>query len=206
MTALMARLGLGSRVDNVSYGQLPSVEMDHRTELPPPDDAVPDEPAGARSDGDPAVAVAAEVDDGPRDWRSSALSALPVAGVSRRRAALLLAGVVTIWVVSVFARQVGEASAATARADAVRAGNAALQVEVASLDAELALIGRPPYIEQQARGYGLGGHRERPFSIAPDAPPLGPDAPGSASVRLGSDAARESPLEVWLSILFGPGG
>ena len=42
------------------------------------------------------------------------------------------------------------------------------------------------------------------FSLAPDAPPLPKDAPGSASVRLGADTTRVTPLESWLTLLFGP--
>jgi hypothetical protein len=45
--------------------------------------------------------------------------------------------------------------------------------------------------------------REIPFTLADDAPPLGPDAPGSAAVRLGAVADRRSPLESWLDLLFG---
>ena len=39
--------------------------------------------------------------------------------------------------------------------------------------------------------------------LADDAPPLAPDAPGSASVRLGAVVDRPSPLESWLDLLFG---
>ena len=42
---------------------------------------------------------------------------------------------------------------------------------------------------QQARGYGLGGRREIPFTLAPSAPAAAQDAPGSASVREAGGAA-----------------
>jgi len=46
---------------------------------------------------------------------------------------------------------------------------------------------------------------EIPFTLAPGASPLPDDAPGSAVRRLGA-APAVSPLERWLTILFGPGG
>jgi cell division protein FtsB len=132
------------------------------------------------------------------------LSDLPVAGLTRRRIALLLAALVAAWVIVLFARQVGEASEAMSRADAMRTSNAALEVEVSALEDELALIRRQEYITQQAREYRLGTTREIPFILADDAPPLAPDAPGSAAVRLGAVTERPSPLESWLELLFGP--
>jgi cell division protein FtsB len=133
------------------------------------------------------------------------LSDLPVAGLTRRRMALLIGALVAAWVIVLFARQVGEASEATARADDMRAANVALQVEVTALEDELQLIQRQAYIEQQARQYRLGTPREIPFVLADDAPPLAADAPGTAAVRLGAVADRRSPLESWLRILLGPG-
>jgi cell division protein FtsB len=134
------------------------------------------------------------------------LSDLPVAGLTRRRIALLIGSLVAAWVIVLFARQVGDASEATARADGMRAANVSLQGEVAALQGELQLIGRQAYIEQQAREYRLGTPREIPFVLADDAAPLAADAPGTAAVRLGAVADRSSPLESWLELLFGPGG
>ena len=56
-----------------------------------------------------------------------------------------------------------------------------------------------------ARAYGLGGRKEIAFALAPDAPPLASDAPGSAGLRVGAAASRVSPLDRWLTLLFGPG-
>ena len=58
-----------------------------------------------------------------------------------------------------FARQVSEASAATARAEAMVAANAAQRTEIAGLERELERIQRQRFILQQARGYGLGGRQ-----------------------------------------------
>ena len=131
------------------------------------------------------------------------LSDLPVAGLTRRRVALLIAALIAAWMIVLFARQVGEASEATTRADGMRAANVTLDREVAAAQSELDLIQRLPYIEQQAREYRMGHPREIPFVLADDAPPLAEDAPGSAAVRLGAVVERASPLDSWLDLLFG---
>ena len=102
-----------------------------------------------------------------------------------------------------FARQVGEASEATARANDMRASNATLTRDVAAAQHELTLIQQQAYIQQQAREYRLGHPREIPFILADDAPPLAADAPGSAAVRLGEVVDRRTPIESWLDLLFG---
>ena len=135
------------------------------------------------------------------------LADLPVAGLTRRRIAFVLAALVVAWVVVLFARQVGEASAATGRAEELRRSNAALAAEVQALEQELELIGRQAYIVQQARAHRLGGGREIAFTLEQGAPALAEDAPGMASVRLGArDGERRTPLESWLQLLFGPSG
>ncbi len=131
------------------------------------------------------------------------LSDLPVAGLTRRRIALLIGALVAAWVIVLFARQVGEASEATTRATDMRASNATLARDVAAAQHELDLIQQQAYIEQQAREYRLGRPREIPFILADDAPPLPADAPGSAAVRLGEVIDRPSPIESWLDLLFG---
>jgi cell division protein FtsB len=156
-----------------------------------------DEPTPDPTDGPDLAAVPAA--SGVPD-----LAALPIAGITRRRAAAVVGTMLAVWIVIVFARQVSEASAASNRAEAAASHNIALEIEIAALERELQLIGRQEYIEQQARGYGLGSRREIPFTLADDAPPLGADAPGSAAVRLGATVDRVTPLERWLSMLFGP--
>jgi cell division protein FtsB len=133
------------------------------------------------------------------------LSSLGVAGLTRRRTAGLLGAFLAIWIVIVFARQVGDASAASTRVEQVAADNVAMSAQVAGLERELGDIQRQHYVEQQARAHGLGGSKEIAFTLAADAPPLAADAPGSASVRLGARTDHVSPLERWLTLLFGPG-
>jgi cell division protein FtsB len=156
-------------------------------------------PTPPQADGD-------ELDQTGEEAASSTLdlAGLTVAGLTRRRVAFLGAAFVAAWIVILFARQVGQASEASARLRALDAGNRALTAQVSSLQHELELIQRQEYIEQQARGYGLGKGPEIAFSLAPGAPAQPADAPGSASVRLGASTDSPSPLESWLSMLFGP--
>lgn len=131
------------------------------------------------------------------------LSDLPVAGLTRRRIAILLGALVAAWVIVLFARQVGEASEATARADAMRTANVQLEQEVSALGDELTLIQKQAYIAQAARQYRLGNPKEIPFTLQDDAPALPEDAPGSALVRLGTKTDQPTPLESWGRLLFG---
>jgi cell division protein FtsB len=132
------------------------------------------------------------------------LEGFGVVGITRRRVAWLLAAILATWVVIVFARQVGEASTASAQASRIETDNAQLAANVAALQRELDTIQQEPFVMQEARANGLGGPNERPFRLAPGASPLPPDAPGSALTRLGSIGHRQTPLESWLSLLFGP--
>lgn len=160
--------------------------------------------ARARSGAGPADPPGGEADAGRGTGVATAsLAGLGVAGLGRRRAALLAGTFATVWIVVVFARQMGEASSATLTADALRAENAALALEVEGLRDELLRIQELRYVVQQARAFDLGAARERPFALAPDAPALAPDAPGSAERRLASVSAHRTPLDTWLSLLFG---
>ena len=132
------------------------------------------------------------------------LTGLSVAGLTRRRMAVIAAAMLAAWIVIAFARQVSDASAAATRAQDIATGNAMLRLEVAAMERELDSIARQRFVEQQARAYRVGGAREIPFALAPDAPPLAENAPGSAAVRLGAEADAVSPLERWLTVLFGP--
>jgi cell division protein FtsB len=160
----------------------------------------PDAPAAPPETGDPAESDR----EGEELSLLPSLSSLPIAGLSRRRLAFLAAGLVTAWIVVAFARQVGEASAATARLEGLEASNTRLAAQVSALQREYELIQRQTWIEQQARAYGLGGRRDVPFALAAGAPSLAPDAPGSGAVRLGAEADTTTPLESWLTLLFGP--
>jgi hypothetical protein len=164
------------------------------TPLPPDADrAVGDPPPGAPS------TTRAAGGRGPVD-----LPLLPIGGFTRRRMLWIAVGLATVWIVIGFTRQVRDASAASAHADALRAGNAALQDEVAALQRERDLIQRPEFIGLQARVYGLGGRHEIPFTLASDAGPLTSNAPGSTPAALAARSAGSSPIDAWLSVLFGP--
>jgi hypothetical protein len=143
-------------------------------------------------------------EDAQRDPAEVALRALPVAGVSRRRVAWLIGVAISLWVVAVFARQVGDASAAADRAAQVRADNAALTARVEALQRERDTVQQQSFIQFQARAYGLGTAQEKRFTLAANAPPLPADAPGSASLRLAPEPTPQTPLDAWLSLLFGP--
>jgi cell division protein FtsB len=180
-------------------GSYDSRNVDDRRAPKPPVTPAPDAPA------DPIAARAAAGDGvaaGGADLVD--LSSLSIAGITRRRVGWACAALVAAWIVVIFARQAGEGAAAAARADQVARDNAALAAEVASLEHELQVIERPAYIAQQARGYDLGTDKEIPFTLDPSVATPGPDAPGSASTRVGAEEQRVTPLESWLSLLFGP--
>lgn len=141
----------------------------------------------------------------PKAGKAIDPATLPMPSLSRRRvitaAGILVAGFLSL----TFAQQVGEASAASQHADDLRAANAELREEVARLERDLDHVQDPRFITLEGRAYGLGGRREIPFALAGGAPALAPDAPGSASVRLGADQQERSPLDAWLDVLFGEG-
>lgn len=143
------------------------------------------------------------------DDRAESSPSPAVAGPSlpftRRRLALLVGGLVALWLVGVFARQVGEAATAANQADQMRARNAAMQQDVASLEGEIKLVQQPAFVSQMARGYSLGSPVEIPFAVDPNAPPPPPDAPGSAGIKPVDTAREPTPLESWLQVLFGSG-
>jgi hypothetical protein len=142
--------------------------------------------------------------EGPRQPADAALRALPVAGMSRRRFGWLAGIALSLWIVAVFARQVGEASAAADRADQVRVENAALASQVAALRHERDVVQQRTFIQFQARAFGLGDAHEQRFTLAANAPALASDAPGSASIAMTGEDSPKSPLDSWLSLLFGP--
>jgi cell division protein FtsB len=141
------------------------------------------------------------------DDLSAAPSSLPGPTISltRRRLALLVAGLFALWLVGVFARQVGEAASAASQADQMRARNAAMEVDVASLEREIQLVQQPGYVAEAARGYLLGTPGEIPFTVDPNAPPLPADAPGSTGIKPDASVQNPGPLDSWLQVLFGTG-
>jgi cell division protein FtsB len=168
----------------------------------------PDRRETATDSDDPesGAAVPASAPDAPANGASDVidLSALSVAGITRRRVGWVAAALLSAWIVVVFARQAGDAASAASRADQIERDNAALSAEVASLERELDIIERPAYIAQQARAYRVGSPKEIPFTLDSSVPDPGPNAPGSASLRVGAHDERPTPLESWLSLLFGP--
>jgi cell division protein FtsB len=172
--------------------------MPSRSPRPPTDPLAAPEPSPPG--GDPG---APEPEPPPRITPD--LSALPIAGIGRRQVAMIIGSLVAAWIIFMFARQIGDASAASTRAEALVAANETLRDDIEASRRELQLIQRQAYVLQQARGYGLGKGREIPFSLAPDAPPLPADAPGSAAVRVGAGGETTTPFERWMDLLFGPG-
>jgi hypothetical protein len=146
--------------------------------------------------------VSAAPDDGPEP--SPSLPPVAIAGLSRKRLAWIVACVVAGWILLTFARQVGEAADATARADRARTENASIAAELGRLQGELAYIQQPRFVAQQARAYGVGGRREHPFTLQVGAPQLPANAPGSASQRVGHRTTERTPLQAWIQVLFGP--
>jgi cell division protein FtsB len=141
----------------------------------------------------------------PEDDPSAAPSRRPTVPFSRRRLAILVAGLFSLWLVGVFARQVGQATSAANQADQMRARNAAMERDIASLEQELTLIKQPAFVSQMARGYLLGSTREVPFVLDPNAPPLPANAPGSVGIKPDTAAQSAGPLDSWLEVLFGSG-
>ena len=155
---------------------------------------------GAATGADPSREPSAG--DDPGGPIAPDLASLPIAGITRRRMAAAVAVLLAVWIVIVFARQASEAQAATGRAGSLVVANLQQRTHLTALERELRQIQQDRYILQQARGYGLGGPKEVAFTLDPDAPPLPADAPGSAAVRVGAPEPV-SPLDRWLSILFG---
>ena len=122
---------------------------------------------------------------------------------TRRRLAMLVAGLFALWLVGVFARQVGDASSAGNQADQLRARNVAVERDVASLELELKLIREPAFVSQMARAYKLGSPREIPFTIDPNAPPLPSNAAGSTGIKPERPTNETNPLDSWMQALFG---
>jgi cell division protein FtsB len=130
-------------------------------------------------------------------------ASLPMPSLSRRRVVTAAGVLVAALLVLSFARQVGEATAASNRAAELRTANAALRDHVARLQDDLGHVRDQRFIRLEARAFGLGGPREIPFALAAGAPPLAADAPGSAAVRLGAETTPRSPFDAWLEVLFG---
>ena len=135
---------------------------------------------------------------------SAAPAAMPAIPITRRRLAVVVGGIVILWLVGVFAHQVSEAQAAQNQADLLRTRNAAMQRDIQSLERELSLIKQPAFVAEMARGYLLGVPGEIPFKVEGGSP-LPADAPGSEGIVPTTTARPASPLDAWLEALFGSG-
>jgi cell division protein FtsB len=128
--------------------------------------------------------------------------AIPTLPITRRRLALVVSGIFVLWLIGLFARQVGEAQTAQNQADTLRARNVAMERDIASLDREIALIKQPAFVAEMARGYLLGNPGEIPFRVDAAAS-LPPNAPGSQGIVPEHPAKASNPLDAWLEALFG---
>jgi cell division protein FtsB len=122
---------------------------------------------------------------------------------TRRRSAVLVAGLVVFWLIGVFANQASDAAAAASQADALQARNTALQQDIDSLQAELQLIQQPGFVSSAAHGYMLGLPGEIPFTIDPSVAAPAAGAPGSVGIVPQTITRPASPLDAWLAALFG---
>ena len=153
----------------------------------------PVEPPASRDRADPNAAPSG----------APSLAGLGIAGLSRRRIAWAALAVIAVWIVVGFAGQAAEAARSADQLSEQKAAYEETVAATAALRQELALVTQERWILQQARAYQLGTRRERPFALAPDAPPLPADAPGSAARRIGATPEQMTPLEAWLDVLFG---
>jgi hypothetical protein len=127
----------------------------------------------------------------------------PAVSMTKLRVAMLVSGLVFLWLVGVFARQVGEAQTAANQAEQMRVRNEAMKRDIQSLEAELKIVEQPAFVSLIARGYSLGAPNEIPFSVDPSAPALASDAPGTAGIRPTTTETSSSPFDQWLRVLFG---
>ena len=197
VTACGGRAGRRAiRVDMSGCAQLPCATMSRRS-APAPSRAPEPEVADPSAPEDDASAsrAAPRAATCPtcRSWASpAAVRATCWASFSPR------------WVLIVFARQVSDAAAASAQADDLRATNAQAEAPGRRAGAR-AGAHPPPGVHRPRRARLSPGHGQGdPVHPATDAPALAPDAPGSASVRLGAKPIDRSPLDGWLDVLFGP--
>lgn len=159
----------------------------------------------------PSNAVSLAVSSEARPAAGSTSSPSPVDALRRNgggrsfrpaRSYLLVIGLalLAVWLVFVFGRVLTQLNEATERAAAVSAESAALQARLDAGQRELELVQTDAFQALQARSYGLGREGERAFGLDAGAPPP------PTIVPLGGETTTltRTPLEAWLSLLFGP--
>lgn len=117
---------------------------------------------------------------------------------------LVALAVVSVWLVFVFARALGDVDRATARQAQITSEASTLQARLDADRRELQLVQTDAFQRLQARAYGLGAAGEQAFALAPGAPSPAPITPLGGARPAGSlDAPVQTPLDAWLQILFG---
>jgi len=127
-------------------------------------------------------------------------------GFRLRRTHLVLIGVgiVAVWLVFVFAGSIGDLDRATARQQQVTNEANAIQARLDADKRELEIVQTDSFQRLQARAYGMGAPGEIVFSLPSDAPSPLPIAPlGASSAASASATTPQTPLDAWLSLLFG---
>jgi cell division protein FtsB len=113
---------------------------------------------------------------------------------------MLAAVLVGAWLVVIFGRALADANAQTARLAQEQSVNVQLRARVEAGRREISLTQTAPFLDFEARLFGLGKASEKPFALAAGAPPPPPLR------RLGSESpfpSNPSPLDDWLRLLFG---
>ena len=139
--------------------------------------------------------------------RGRDLAGLSVAGITRRRIAILMAALLSAWIVLALSRQVGEAADAASQANQLSQANQALSAQIATLTEERTLIQEPGV--HRDRGPGSRPRRPRRASLQPRARrslaaarcarqrlrrARGPGHPDGADRRLARPPLRVGPL------------
>jgi len=120
-------------------------------------------------------------------------------GAPGRYLGWLLALLVAVVVAVSLARVVLQAADASAQVDRLRESNAELRARVEALAAEKRIVTSPIFVGVAGRAHGYGDPNERAFGLLPGGPPPPRLADETASVA--GDAG--SPLDAWLTLLFG---
>jgi len=109
---------------------------------------------------------------------------------------LVIAG---FWLVIGFGRALGQLNDATQRQQTAAAETRTLQAQLDAGRRELMLVQTDAFQSLQARALGMGQNGELVFTLTADGPPPQIVPLGRAA----APAAKQTPLEAWLELLFG---